>query len=149
MATPDTRPETTLRIERTLAAPREKVFEAWTRPEALTRWFAPGTMTCRVHALELRPGGAYRIEMCDAGGRPNIVGGVYREIVPPSRLVFTWAWEAGPGPGETLVTIELHDEGGRTRLVLTHERFPNAEARDKHDQGWAGCLANLASALEA
>jgi uncharacterized protein YndB with AHSA1/START domain len=149
MATPDARPDTTLRIERTIAAPREKVFEAWTRAEAMTRWFAPGTHTCRVHALEARAGGAYRVEMRDPEGKSSFVAGVYREITAPSRLVFTWAWEQSPDRGETLVTVELHDEGGGTRLVLTHERFPNTEVRDRHDMGWTGCLANLVEMFAA
>lgn len=144
MATPEVRPDTTLRIERTIAAPREQVFAAWTQAEALIRWFAPGdAYTCSVPVLEARVGGAYRIEMLHSGGNQHFVGGVYREVTAPSRLVFTWGWEKNPERGETLVTVELFDEGGRTRLVLTHELFPSVEVRDSHHAGWTGGLDKM------
>jgi uncharacterized protein YndB with AHSA1/START domain len=150
MATPEVRPDTTLRLERTIAAPREKVFAAWTQAETVVRWFAPGdAYTCFVHALEPRVGGAYRIEMRHSGGNQHFVGGVYREVTAPSRLVFTWAWEKSPERGETRVTVELHDEGGRTRLVLTHELFPTAEVRDSHNAGWTGGLDKMVKMFEA
>ena len=150
MATPEVRPETTLRLERTIAAPREKVFAAWTQAEAVVRWFAPGAAyRCAVPVLEPRPGGVYRIEMAHSGGNVHFVGGVYREVVPPSRLVFTWGWEKNPERGETLVTVELFEDGPRTRLVLTHELFPSVEVRDSHATGWTGGLDHLVKMFEA
>jgi len=76
---------------------------------------------------------------------------VYREVAAPEKLVFTWAWEAGGGcgdseneqPVETLVTVEFREKGQTTEVLLTHELFPNAESRDKHQEGWSGCLARL------
>ena len=149
MATPEVRPDTTLRLERIIAAPREKVFAAWTQAEAVARWFAPGAAyKCAVPTLEARPGGTYRIEMAHSGGNVHFVGGVYREVVPPSRLVFTWAWEKNPERGETLVTVELFEDGGRTRLVLTHELFPSVEVRDSHAAGWNGGLDQIVNMFE-
>ncbi|OGF17089.1 MAG: hypothetical protein A2W00_00970 [Candidatus Eisenbacteria bacterium RBG_16_71_46] len=139
--------ETTLRIERTIAAPREKVFEAWTEAESLKRWFAPSDeYRIPVAQVDLRAGGRYRIEMHHSSGKVHTVVGEYREIVAPSRLVFSWRWEDDPASPETLVTVEFHARGDATELELTHERFPNAEARENHAKGWNGCLDRLPQA---
>ena len=152
MATPQVTPDTTLRIERRLAAPPAEVFKAWTTTDALTAWFAPKPeFTVEVHELEPRLGGRFRIDMRDPGGVSHLVRGTYREFSPPARLAFTWEWEGeGENPkkqGETLVILDFHADGGGTRLVLTHERFPNSTSRDEHGKGWNGCLDQLASYL--
>lgn len=148
---PDT--TTTLQITRTFNAPRDKVFKAWTEPTVLKRWFAPSDdYSTPIAEVNLRVGGRYRIQMKAPDGSVHTVGGVYREIKAPQKLMFTWAWEeeiscAGTGPEaqrETLVTVEFHDRGGTTELVLTHEYLPDAAARDKHGEGWTGCLNRLA-----
>ncbi len=144
MATPEVRPETSLRVERTFAAPRERVFAAWTKPEALAAWMAPtDDYTVLVTALDPRPGGRWRIEMHHKGGAVHPVGGVYRTVDAPSKLAFTWEWEDDPSAGETLVTVQFVAEGSRTRVVLVHELFPSADVRDKHAHGWNGCLERL------
>lgn len=150
MATTPAQAPPALRITRTFPAPRERVFRAWTDPQALTRWFAPGVeYETRVAELDLRPGGRYRVEMLRAG-QTHRVAGTYREIRPPEKLVFTWRWENEPAHvGETLVTIELFDHGGSTELVLTHERLAEAASRDEHEKGWQGCLGRLGTYLEA
>jgi uncharacterized protein YndB with AHSA1/START domain len=80
----------------------------------------------------------------------SVATGVYREIVPPSRLVFTWRWEEGEGPkeGETVVTVELAERGEATFLELTHEGFGAADAREGHEQGWSSALRRLEASLE-
>jgi len=140
---------TSLRITRTFAAPREKVFKAWTDPAALKKWFAPGDDYATLIAeVDLRVGGRYRIQIRSPKGHLNTVAGVYREIEPPEKLVFTWSWqEGGMDVGETLVTVEFRDRGNTTELILTHEVFPTAEGRDEHSKGWAGCLDRLPKAL--
>ena len=148
METPKVGADITLRIERQIAAPPEKVFAAWTTAEALSRWFSPtADYTVHVHALELRPGGRYRIEMRHKGGAASFCSGTYRVITAPSRLVFTWVWEDRPGMLETLVTVTIQPDGAGSLLVLLHERFADAEDRDKHNQGWTGCLARLPVAI--
>jgi uncharacterized protein YndB with AHSA1/START domain len=141
---------TTLRITRTLAAPREKVFRAWTDPQTLERWFAPSdAYRTTVPELDARPGGRYKFEMHHEG-KVYSMWGVFREVKPPEKLVFTWQWdeERDRGDaGDTLVTIELFERGGATELVLTHERFPSETARDQHNKGWAGCLDRLEKLL--
>lgn len=137
-----------LRLERTFEAPRERVFAAWTEPEKLVAWFAPSTdYETLVTALDLRVGGAYRIEMRHKDGNVHTVAGTYREVAAPSRLVLSWAWEGSTLPGESLLTLEFHAEKQGTRLVLVHERFANEETRDEHTRGWGGCLDRLARAL--
>ncbi len=149
MTTQETRTEITLNLTRTYSAPREEVFRAWTEPEALKRWFAPSDeFSTPIAEVDLRVGGAYRIGMKPPDQEDMfIVVGTYREVQPPERLVFTWSWEEGMDVGETLVTVEFRDLGGSTEVVLTHELFPNEQARDKHNEGWSGCLERLEKIL--
>ncbi len=90
---------TTLRITRRFAAPRDKVFQAWTDPEALKRWFAPSEDYSTPQAeVDLRAGGTYRIQMKAPDGAIYAVKGTYKDVQPTKRLVFSWAWE-GSGCG--------------------------------------------------
>jgi len=146
--------DTTLTITRTFNAKREAVFKAWTDPQALIRWFAPSDdFATPVVDVDLRVGGRYRIQMKAPDGGSHTVHGTYREVTPPTRLVFTWAWEEGscrgemPPEQETLVTVEFHDRGGATELILTHEYFPTVKVRDSHEEGWNGCLNRLPKAI--
>jgi uncharacterized protein YndB with AHSA1/START domain len=110
----------------------------------MQKWLAPSDeFLIPTVEVDLRIGGKYRIDMKAPDGKHFIATGSYREIQPPRKLVFTWSWE-GEDMQETLVTIEFHERGNETEVVLTHERFPNAEKRDRHQIGWAGCLARLA-----
>ncbi len=137
-----------LEIRRTFEAPRERVYRAWTEPAALARWFAPSEQySVFVHALDLRVGGAYRIEMRHDSGRSSVVLGTYRALEPPERLVFTWRWEQEPATAETLVTVTLAARAGATELVLRHELFATAAAAGEHDKGWSGCFELLKKAL--
>ena len=135
---------TSLRISRLIQADPETVFRAWTEPSEMKEWYCPEGGTVDEAEVDLAVGGRYRVAMRMPSGL-HVAHGVYREIEPPRRLVFTWQWEAGEGPkeGETLVTVEIHDRDGSTELVLTHERFADAEARDGHEQGWASALNRL------
>lgn len=139
-----------LQLRRTLNAPREKVFEAWTDPEKLTRWFCHATPehSGRVTALDLRPGGHYSAEV-HMGGKVWRLAAQYKEIKRPEKLVFTWSWENEPSWGETLVTLEFLERGGQTELILTHEQFSTVEVRNDHNQGWAACLDSLEKLLAA
>lgn len=149
MAIPNPKLETTLRLTRTFAVPREEVFQAWTDPTVLREWFAPGDDYATPNAeVDLRVGGRYRIQIRSPQGKFHTVVGVYKEITPLEKLVFTWSWqEGGTDVGETLVTVELRERGNSTELVLTHERFPTTETRDDHRKGWTGCLDRLSKAL--
>jgi len=96
--------------------------------------------------VDLRVGGRYRIVMREASAEQHRVGGIYREIVPNAKLVFTWAWGSTP-ERERLVTLRFEAAEGGTRLTLTHEQFADEPTRDRHNQGWNGCLDSLARHL--
>lgn len=135
-----------LQIRREINAPRERVFRAWTDPEELKMWHAPKEdFTIPIVELDVRVGGKYRIGMKPKDKeKPHIVGGVYKEINPPAKLVYTWIWEEEEmSVGETLVTIEFIDKGKSTEIIFTHELFPNSTRRDNHNQGWNGILDRL------
>jgi uncharacterized protein YndB with AHSA1/START domain len=139
---------TALRLERTFAATPEEVFDAWTSPEVLTRWWAAQpTWTSPGCEVDLRVGGRYTLRMRSDDGRIYAVGGEYREVDRPRRLVYTWCWEGtdGPDPGVvSLVTVEFHPEADGTTVVLEHSGLPSEQSRTGHETGWIGTLENLA-----
>lgn len=141
----------TFALTRMIEAPREAVFKAWTDPALIARWLGPSGVRAEVRHIDARRGGSYRIDMQGASGSLGIVGGSYREVVPPERLVFTWIWEEnGPTHSaghETVVTVTLRAVGHRTEVTLRHEQFHSAASRDGHGQGWSGSLDRLAAAL--
>jgi uncharacterized protein YndB with AHSA1/START domain len=137
-----TRPSLTLK--RRLNAAPEKVYAAWADPQKLMQWFGPSQVAAgTVRAdVDLRVGGRYRISFDINGGEHREVGGVYREVVPGARLVFTWAWHSAP-ERESLVTVALKADGGGTLLTLHQEQFLDEAARDGHEAGWISALDKL------
>jgi uncharacterized protein YndB with AHSA1/START domain len=130
-----------LTLKRRYQAPPAKVYAAWTDPKKLAGWFGPAQVT-GVHAeTDVRVGGRYRIQ-AQSPGETHEVGGTYREVVPGEKLVFTWAWKSTP-ERESIVTVLLKPDGDGTLLTLTHEQFLDADARDRHQHGWAGALEKL------
>ena len=143
---------TTLLIERTIAAPIERVFAAWLDPQRLAQWLSP---TSRASA-ETNPtvGGTFRVVMLGdpdesaAAGLPSEIEhtGEYLEIDPHRRLGFTWV-SPYTGPEPSVVTIDLEPAGGSTRLRLRHDRLP-ASAVHSHAGGWGSILDKLARLVE-
>jgi uncharacterized protein YndB with AHSA1/START domain len=137
----------TLRLERLIAAPPERVFAAWTQPELLNQWSSPPGISIDGGDLDLRVGGHWRVAMRGVDGSTREAFGTYREIVSPKRLVYTHAWRlGGPGGGttpETVLTVEFRPEGNGTRVVLTQAGFESAESRDGHRIGWSSSIDNL------
>jgi uncharacterized protein YndB with AHSA1/START domain len=133
-----------LTLKRRLKAPPSQVYSAWTDPKKIARWFGPrDTAQASVAAeIDLRVGGHYRISFTSEGGERHQVGGVYREVVPNRRLVFSWAWHSTP-ERESLVTVTLQPAGAGTLLTLHHEQLFDAAARDAHEQGWISTLDKL------
>jgi uncharacterized protein YndB with AHSA1/START domain len=137
-----------LHLSRNFAAPRDRVFRAFTVPKQLVKWWGPKGFTVPACTMDVRPGGAWRTVMRSPEGTDHIVSGIYREITPPARMVFTWAWEQDGARGhETLVTIEFSETPGGTRLELTHEVFETEDGRTRHRDGWSSCLDCLEQAL--
>lgn len=145
-ATPDTLAEREFRTTRVFDTPRELVFKAWTDPDMLKQWAAPRGFTITHQTGELRPGGAWRCCMRTPEGADLWLGGSYREIVPPERLVFTHAWDEEDG-FETLVTATFTELDGKTLLTLHQQAFKSRESRDGHEAGWGECLDILAELL--
>jgi uncharacterized protein YndB with AHSA1/START domain len=116
-------------VRRTFDAPARIVFEAWTRPELLKRWWAPKSFGVSLFECEsdLRVGGTYRYAFGRDPKNPEVFSGRYAEVNPPSRLVFTQLYERMSGAGEVVVTATFEESQGRTRLIL-HQRFPSKEA---------------------
>lgn len=140
----ETLPETTLQLKRTFTAPRARVFKAWTNTEELKKWFAPSDdYSVPFAEVDLKVGGKYRIGMKSPAGDVHTAVGIYREIKNPEKLAFTWTWEGTEMP-DTLVTVEFHDRGQSTEMVLTHELFPSKTEADRHNEGWTRCLDRLA-----
>jgi uncharacterized protein YndB with AHSA1/START domain len=137
--------ETTLRLERLIAAPPETLFALWTEPAQLMRWWAPDGYQTSVDALDAQPGGRWRTTLHRAGSPALALSGVYRIVEPPTRLAFSWAWEdASAVRGhETDVMVTFEAVPGGTRLVLLQARFESLQARDGHDNGWSGCFDRL------
>ena len=116
-----------LTIKRRLNAPPAKVYAAWTDPAQLGRWFGPSeTVPGSVKAsLDVRVGGKFGVSFdgcMDGNTEYHEVGGVYREVVPNQRLVFSWAWHSTP-ERESLVTISIKPEGSGSLLVFNHAQF--------------------------
>lgn len=140
-------PEPSLTLVRTLQAPAQEVFKAWTDPALLNRWMStPGSATTSWE-VDARVGGRYRMETKTPDGQVHVTTGVYQELEPGRKLVQTWVYE-GPFPdfigSETLLTVELRElEPGLTELTLKHERLPSEAYKSSVTQGWTGLLGNL------
>ncbi|MGE5293649.1 MAG: SRPBCC domain-containing protein [Solirubrobacterales bacterium] len=151
----------TLVITRTLNAPRELVFKAWTEPEQVMRWWGPKTYTTPACEIELRLGGIFRTCMRSPEGRDYWSQGIYHEIDEPNRIVFSDAFSDEHGhmvsptqygmsddwPTETIVTVSLSEHAGKTRLVLQHWPLQPSPERDLCQQGWNESLDKLAEYL--
>ena len=134
-------------VRRQIAAPRERVFQAWLDSESLAHWMAPKSVgfTHATVTVDPRVGGGFRIVM---EGRPG--GGVehhgeYLAIEPPSLLSFTWI-SRNTDDKPTVVTVELHERGTGTELVLTHRGLPT-KAVEGHRQGWTELVRLLDETL--
>jgi serine/threonine protein kinase len=139
-------PESTIRIEKHIPAPPERVFALWIDPSQMSDWYAPtDEFGPTVGEVDPQVGGRYRVGMLLPGRtEPRYVSGQYCQLDEPRTLSFTWAWEPyKDGWPETQVTVEFHPRGGGTDLVLTHERFHDVADKDSHAWGWRGCLDRL------
>jgi NADPH2:quinone reductase len=153
--------EQALVITRTFDAPRGLVFQAWTEPERVMRWWGPKDFTTPICEIDLRPEGGYRYCMRSPEGQDFWAQGVYREIVEPERVVCTDTFADEKGnpvspehygmspewPAETLVTVTFTEHAGKTRLTLQHSPLKPGRERDMCRQGWNESLDNLADYL--
>lgn len=141
-----------LEIRRTMPAPLDRVWKAFTDPEEMQRWGAPKDKRVSEFVGDLRVGGSYRLTMVDLDGTdPYVAKGTYREIVPKSRIAYTWTWEedAPEDEHETFVTWEFRAVGDETEVTLTHVGLRNAESRDGHRGGWTQMFDKFEAYLAA
>jgi uncharacterized protein YndB with AHSA1/START domain len=137
-----------LRLARRYPVAPEKVWRAWTDPQALKRWWGPGGQDpVSLAQLDLRVGGRFRIVFGGPEGTDHEVQGVYREVLPPRRLVFTWTWPRSTPERESLVTLEFRPAHGGTELAFLHEQLFDETVRDNHRRGWSESLAKLETYL--
>jgi uncharacterized protein YndB with AHSA1/START domain len=136
--------ETAVHLTREYPVSREKVWRAWTDPQALSRWFGPGDTQCVTQAdMDVRVGGRYDIAFRTGDGEEHGVGGIYQEVTPHSKLSFTWAWKSTPERVSLVTMTLLPTAGGGTQLDFRHDRFFDRAARDNHERGWTGTLQKL------
>ena len=131
MSLTDDRPrQRELVIERVFDAARELVFRMWTEPKHMTKWWGPRDYPAGEINADVRPGGKYRHCLISSAGDMSLwLYGTFQEIVPPERLVFTFAWEEEGERGlETVVTIVLKDEGNKTRMLFRQSPFQSQVA---------------------
>jgi uncharacterized protein YndB with AHSA1/START domain len=133
----------TLVVRRTIRASAERLFDAWTQPAQLKKWWGPASVECIDAEVDLRVGGRYRIANRFPDGRILWIMGEFESIERPRQLVYTWRLESAPGPPER-VTVIFEPRASDTEVVVTHERIPSDAIRDMHEQGWLGCLNGLA-----
>lgn len=137
-------------VRRTLPQPPARVFTAFADRHLVAAWLRPSPeVKLTVLDFDFRVGGAYRFAYDVPTGERMIVGGVYWEIEPPRRLVFSWLIEPPDEHAgiQSEVTVLLNANGAGTDLVIRHEKFGRADADLRHAQGWAGALDLLESRL--
>ncbi|MGH6923997.1 MAG: SRPBCC family protein [Propylenella sp.] len=130
-------------LSRIIRAPRQFVFDAWTTPALLMKWWGPEGVECTAAEVDLREGGEYRIANRHSDGNVTWISGVFERVSPPEKLVYSWNIGM-PGADGSRVTVEFRAHAEGTELILIHERLA-AEAREMHLAGWTGCLDGLAA----
>jgi uncharacterized protein YndB with AHSA1/START domain len=140
---------TILVVRRTIRAPRERVFAAWTEARQVIAWWGPSAaVSCASAEIDLRVGGRYRIANRFPDGRLLWIVGEFEVVEPPSRLVFSWR-VGTQAAGVERVSVEFEAQGAATEVIVTHERIADATTRAGHEQGWGGCLDGLARYSES
>lgn len=134
-------------ITRVFDAPRPLVFQLWTEREHAMRWWGPKNFTTTVLEMDPRPGGTWRARMRSPEGKEYSQRGIFREIVAPERLVFTFVWEgasSGDDAGhEMVVTVTFADRGGKTEMTFRQGVFKSVQSRNGHVEGWTECFDRL------
>ena len=132
-----------VQIRRRMPAPREVVYEAWTKPDEFRHWMWPGDVVSAEATLDVRVGGGFRIVM-KSSTMEHIHTGTYQVVEPPAKLAFTWTASNHP---PTLVTVEFLDLGQESEIVITHDRFTVGDIAKRYEGGWGTIADELAAYL--
>jgi uncharacterized protein YndB with AHSA1/START domain len=139
----------TVRLHRVLKAPTERVYRAFTDPDAFAKWIPPHGFTCKVHQMDVRVGGSYRASFTNFGtGKSHSFGGTYKELVPGQRMRYTDKFEDPNMPGEMNVTITFKETMAGTELEIVQEGIPPQIPVEFCYLGWQESLALLAHVVE-
>jgi uncharacterized protein YndB with AHSA1/START domain len=143
------REKPSLSLSRRYPVSPEKVWRAWTDPEAVKKWWGPGPgHSVSLAELDVRAGGRFRIVFGGPEGADHECAGIYREVVPNRKLVFTWTWPNSTPGRESLVTIVFRQAGEGTALDFLHEQLFDEQVRDDHKRGWSSALDKLERFLQ-
>ena len=137
-----------LRIERTFDAPAERVYDAWTNPEVMRRWYhcGPAWATPEVE-VDLRVGGRFRVVMRKPDGSEVELSGEYTGIDRPRRLAMTCTFSDDPSGAEQSIELSFSETAGSTTVVLVNSRVPTEARREAQQWGWDRCLDELEPVL--
>ena len=143
MSSSKTTPMETVTLHKTVKARIDRVFKAWTEPAQMSKWFGGQGVTAIRVSHDFQVGGDYRIEM-DHGDQTSHVIGTYKEIVPNTKLVFTWNSDFPEvGAQDSIVSVQFIDKGDSTEIVLNHSKFVAEISAQAHTEGWTYALATL------
>ena len=139
----------TVRLHRVLKAPADRVYKAFLDPEAMVKWLPPHGFTAKVHQIDARVGGGYRMSFTNfSTGKSHSFGGTYVELIPGERLRYTDRFDDPNLPGEMNVTISLRKVACGTELSIVQEGIPAAIPVEFCYLGWQESLALLAQVVE-
>lgn len=140
----------TIRLHRVFAAPPERVYRAFLDPDAMAKWLPPNGFTGKVHHMDARVGGSYKMSFTNfATGQSHSFGGEYLELVPGERIRHTGVFDDPNLPGTMHVTVDLKKVASGTEMHVTQEGVPDAIPADACYLGWQESLTLLAKLVEA
>lgn len=129
-------------VRRTIAATPETLFDAWTKPDLLMKWWGPKNVTCIAAEIDLEIGGIFNITNQLADGKIMIIHGVFEHIQRPVELIYSWNTDKSLGVEEK-VTVWFKAKTNGTEVIVNHERISSDALHQSHELGWQGCLAGL------
>lgn len=140
-------PQSDLTVRRHVLAHPDTVFDSWTDPEHLVRWWGPKDVLCTHAEVDLQVGGTFRLANQSPDGNTVWIAGMYEEIDRPRLLRHTWFMEGDEQTKPERVTIEFLPTESGTEIVITHAAIPTEPMRRGHREGWIGCLDGLVELL--
>lgn len=141
--------ERSIKLHRVLSAPPEKIYRAFLDAEALSKWLPPNGFTCKVHHIDAKVGGTYKMSFTNfSSGKSNSFGGKYLELIPNERIVHTDEFEEPALPGVMWVTVTLKQVSCGTELNIVQEGIPEMIPLEACYLGWQESLILLAKVVE-